>query len=66
MTVKKTVLVCDSCAAEIAEGSGAVMRSNPVDGRKPTKTADLCDACHDNLAGKTTARRGRPRKEAAA
>jgi len=58
---RKTVLVCDSCSQEIEDGKGAVMRANPVDGRRQPKQADLCDNCFTELPGVASARRGRPK-----
>ena len=56
---RKTVLVCDSCGAEVGDGKGAVMRVNYTDARRGSKQADLCDNCAGNLAGTAVARRGR-------
>jgi hypothetical protein len=63
---RKTILVCDNCGTEVAEGKGAIMRINYVDARKASKQADLCDGCSGNLPGVTVARRGRRPKSAAA
>lgn len=63
---RKTILVCDNCGTEVAEGKGAIMRINYVDARKASKQADLCDGCAGNLPGVTVARRGRRPKSAAA
>lgn len=63
---RKTILVCDNCGAEVAEGRGAVMRINFVDARRASKQADLCDDCAGNLPGVTVARRGRRPKSASA
>jgi len=56
---KKTVLVCDSCNAEVEEGKGALMRANHSDARRGSKQADLCDNCYSALPGSQVARRGR-------
>ncbi len=56
---RKTILVCDQCGGEIAEGRGAVMRVTFADARRGAKQADLCDACAGNAPGRTVARRGR-------
>ena len=65
LVARKTVLVCDSCGAEVGEGKGAVMRVNYTDARRGSKQADLCDSCAANLAGTAVARRGRRPKSAA-
>lgn len=56
---RKTVLVCDSCNAEINEGKGAVLRLNFSDARRGAKQADLCDECAGKVPGQSVARRGR-------
>jgi hypothetical protein len=63
---RKTILVCDNCGTEVAEGRGAVMRINFVDARRASKQADLCDDCAGNMPGIVVARRGRRPKSAAA
>ena len=63
---RKTILVCDSCAKEVGEGKGAVMRLNYTDARRGSKQADLCDACAGGMPGQSVARRGRRPKSAAA
>jgi hypothetical protein len=63
---RKTILVCDNCGAEVAEGRGAVMRINFVDARRASKQADLCDDCAGNMPGVAVARRGRRPKSASA
>ena len=63
---RKTVLVCDNCAKEVADGKGATMRLNYSDARRGAKQADLCDDCAGNLPGSPAARRGRRPKAAAA
>jgi ribosomal protein S26 len=63
---RKTILVCDNCGSEVAEGKGAVMRINHVDARKASKQADLCDNCSTKMPGQSVARRGRRPKAAAA
>ena len=40
---RKTILVCDNCGAEVAEGRGAGMRITYTDARRGAKAADLCD-----------------------
>ena len=62
---RKTILVCDSCGAEVGEGKGAVMRLNHTDARRGSKQADLCDSCAGQLVGTAVARRGRRPKSAA-
>jgi hypothetical protein len=56
---RKTILVCDNCGTEVAEGRGAVMRVTFVDARRASKQADLCDDCAAGMPGTTVARRGR-------
>jgi hypothetical protein len=63
---RKTILVCDNCGKEVAEGKGAVMRINFTDARRGSKQADLCDACAGGLPGQAVARRGRRPKAVAA
>ncbi|HLE98250.1 MAG TPA: hypothetical protein VI540_00015 [Gaiellaceae bacterium] len=63
---RKTILVCDNCGSEVAEGKGAIMRINYMDARRGSKQADLCDGCAGNLPGVAVARRGRRPKAAAA
>lgn len=63
---RKTVLVCDNCGTEIAEGKGATMRLNFTDARRGSKQADLCDSCAGGLPGHAVARRGRRPKSASA
>lgn len=64
---RKTVLVCDKCGREVAEGKGAVMRVTYTDARRGAKAADLCDSCAGGLPGHAAARRGRrPKAKAAA
>jgi hypothetical protein len=64
---RKTVLVCDSCGREIAEGKGATLRLNYADARRGAKQADLCDDCAAKTPGRAAARRGRrPRAAQAA
>jgi len=63
---RKTVLVCDSCAREIDESKGAVLRLTFSDARRGAKQADLCDDCAGKMPGHAAARRGRRPKSAAA
>ncbi len=63
---RKTVLVCDNCGKEVADGKGATMRLNYSDARRGAKQADLCDDCAAGLPGSPAARRGRRPKSAAA
>ena len=56
---RKTVLVCDNCGAEVAEGKGATMRLAFTDARRGAKQADVCDECATAMPGHATARRGR-------
>jgi hypothetical protein len=64
---RKTILVCDRCGKEVAEGKGAAMRVTYTDARRGAKAADLCDSCAGGLPGKAVARRGRrPKARAAA
>ena len=62
---RKTILVCDNCAKEVAEGRGAVMRLNFTDARRRSKQADLCDECAGGMPGQDVARRGRRPKSVA-
>ena len=55
---RKTVLVCDNCGKEVAEGKGATLRLTFTDARRGAKQADLCDNCADRHAGHPAARRG--------
>ena len=59
---RKTVLVCDSCGAEVDEGKGAVQRVTFNDARRGAKAADLCDSCAGKAVGHQVARRGRKPK----
>ena len=61
---RKTVLVCDNCGKEVAEGRGAVMRLTYSDARRGAKQADLCDECSAAMPGQPAARRGRRPKSA--
>ena len=63
---RKTILVCDKCSKEVAEGRGALMRLNFTDARRGSKQADLCDDCAGGMPGHAVARRGRRPKAAAA
>lgn len=63
---RKTVLVCDSCGAEVDEGKGAVQRVTFNDARRGAKAADLCDSCAGKAVGHQVARRGRKPKALAA
>lgn len=62
---RKTILVCDKCSSEVAEGRGAVMRLNYTDARRGSKQADLCDNCAAEMPGQSVARRGRRPKSVA-
>jgi hypothetical protein len=62
---RKTVLVCDNCGKEVAEGKGAVLRLTFTDARRGAKQADLCDECAGKMPGQPAARRGRRPKAAA-
>ena len=66
LLARKTVLVCDNCGQEVAEGSGATMRVNFADARRGSKQADLCNDCGGKMPGRAAARRGRRPKAAAA
>jgi hypothetical protein len=66
IVARKTILVCDSCAKEVAENRGAVMRLNFTDARRGSKQADLCDDCAGKMPGQQVARRGRRPKAATA
>ena len=63
---RKTILVCDKCSQEVAEGRGALMRLNFTDARRGSKQADLCDDCAGSMPGHAVARRGRRPKAVAA
>jgi hypothetical protein len=63
---RKTVLVCDSCGKEVAEGKGATLRVTFTDARRGAKQADLCDSCAADTPGNAVARRGRKPKSVAA
>src|SRR4029453_3816952 len=52
---RKTILVCDSCSKEVAEGKGAVMRINFTDARRGSKQGDLCDDCAGGVPGAAVA-----------
>ena len=60
---RKTVLVCDKCGKEVAEGRGATMRLTFTDARRGARQADLCDGCSSDMTSQTNdraaARRGR-------
>jgi len=62
---RKTILVCDKCSREVAEGRGAMMRLNYTDARRGSKQADLCDDCAGGMPGQAVARRGRRPKAVA-
>jgi hypothetical protein len=62
---RKTVLVCDNCGSEVADGRGAVMRLAYADARRGAKQADLCDDCAGKMPGQPAARRGRRPKSVA-
>ena len=59
---RKTVLVCDQCGKEVAEGKGATLRVTFTDARRGAKQADLCDTCAAATPGNAVARRGRKPK----
>ena len=59
---RKTVLVCDQCGKEVAEGKGATLRVTFTDARRGAKQADLCDTCAAAAPGNAVARRGRKPK----
>lgn len=59
MKKKITVVVCDSCGADIPEGTGASMTLNFADRRKGRQVADLCDAHAGELPGTHQKARGR-------
>jgi hypothetical protein len=61
---RKTVLICDSCGAEVDEAKGAVLRVTYTDARRGAKQADLCDECAGKMPGRAAARRGRRPKSA--
>ena len=61
---RKTILVCDNCGSEVAEGRGAGMRITYTDARRGAKAADLCDNCAGTMPGRAVARRGRRPKSA--
>ena len=63
---RKTILVCDKCSKEVAEGRGALMRLNYTDARRGSKQADLCTDCAEDMPGHAVARRGRRPKAVAA
>lgn len=62
---RKTVLVCDSCGAEVEEGKGALVRTTFNDARRGAKQGDFCDTCAGNVPGHPVARRGRKPKSLA-
>jgi RNase P subunit RPR2 len=57
---KRTIIQCDNCQEELADGKQAFMTVQYGKGRK---TADLCDKCADQLPGVLAKRRGRKPKE---
>ena len=58
--MKKNVTICDSCGGQVEDSGGAgTMRFNPVDARRTSVTADLCENCATKLPGRPVARRGR-------
>jgi hypothetical protein len=61
---RETILVCDNCGAEVAEGRGAGLRITYTDARRGAKAADLCDTCAGSMPGRAVARRGRRPKSA--
>ncbi len=65
---RKTVLVCDACGEEVAEGRGGTMRITYSDARRGARQADLCDDCAGDMSKRTNARaaarRGRRPKAA--
>jgi hypothetical protein len=63
---RKTVLVCDNCGKEVAEGKGATLRVTFTDARRGAKQADLCDSCAADTPGNAVARRGRKPKSVTA
>jgi ribosomal protein S26 len=63
---RKTVLVCDNCGKEVAEGNGATMRLIFTVSRRGEKQADLCVNCAGQMPGHSAARRGRRPKAATA
>ena len=63
---RKTVMVCDNCGIEVADGKGATLRIAFADLRKGQKAADLCDGCAGQLPGQPVARRGRKPKDTTA
>lgn len=63
---RRTILVCDNCGKEIADGKGSVMRLAYTDARRGAKQAELCDDCSAKLPGHAVARRGRRPKAVAA
>lgn len=62
--MRKTVLACDQCGAEIPDGKGATLKVAFTDARRGNRQADLCDACANELPGQQVARRGRKPKNA--
>jgi hypothetical protein len=48
---RRTVLVCDSCGAEISKATGAKLLLTFADTRRAPKEADYCDECVANLPG---------------
>jgi hypothetical protein len=62
---RKTILVCDNCGTEVAEGRGATLRMTYSDARRGAKQADLCDRCAGEMPGHAVARRGRRPKSVA-
>lgn len=61
--MRRTVMACDQCGAEIAEGKGATLRIAFGDARRGSKQADLCDKCAAEMPGEPVARRGRKPKQ---
>ena len=60
--MRTTITVCDSCGQQIGQNDGAKLRVNYADARHPSKQADLCNDCAEQIPGEKGKRRGRKPK----
>jgi len=59
MKKKVTLIVCDNCGAEVADGSGATVNVKFTDRRKGRIVADNCEKCADVIQGQRQKAHGR-------